>query len=408
MTPQEKDERELRRALDSRSGETTPEFRARLSAALSAEGRPSSNFLPALAAVAAVVLVFATVAVLLLARQARNQPPPVAATTPSASPIVTPSPDSSPSPQPTPTPVAGVVAGVLVKPPHPIALPANAQLSAASSSVVWALMVDQYLYRSGDRGTTWRQEPLPPNFMSGFPRPQISFVSDLEGWLNTGGSPETQCNAEVVQIWHTTDAGRTWRSLGTNGVSDRQCKGELSFVDANRGFLDGFDSLHAPVIYHTSDGGQTWAASKPLPDPPGFKSEGGGFTLQPGRVSAFGPTLLVAASMNNSAGNVEYVFRSTDDGATWRYLATAKEPNNQVDFVSASRWIELIAPGQSVETTDAGASWHGYASDYSQAAPIAADFVFAGSQVGYGTVRGEISRTVDGGLHWVQIKSPGT
>jgi photosystem II stability/assembly factor-like uncharacterized protein len=404
MTPEE---RELRRALESRSGEVTPQFRARLSSSLS-EGRPASNFLPVLAAVAAVVLVFATVGVLLLARQSRTQPPPVAATTPTATPTDTPSPDSSPSPQPTPTPLAGAVAGVLVKPPHPIPLPGSAQLSAASSSVVWALMVDQYLYRSGDRGATWHQKPLPPNFMSGFPRPQLSFVSDMEGWLSTGGSPETQCNAEVVQIWHTTDAGATWRSLGTHGVSDSQCKGELSFVDANRGFIDGFDPNRPPVIYHTSNGGQTWAASAPLPDPPGFHSQGGGFTLQPGRVSAFGPTLLVAASMNNSTGIFEDVFRSTDGGATWKYLATAKDPNNQVDFVSAARWVELIAPGQSVETTDAGASWHRYSSDYSQAAPIAADFVFADSQIGYGTVRGEISRTVDGGLQWVQIKSPGT
>jgi photosystem II stability/assembly factor-like uncharacterized protein len=398
MTPEE---RELRRALESRSEEVSPEFRARLTSAL-VEGKPTSNFLPARAAVAAVILVFATVGVLMLARQARNQPPPVAGSTPTASPTDTPSPVA------TPTPVSQPVAGVLTKPPHPIALPATAQLSAPSSYVVWALMVEQYLYRSTDRGATWHQRPLPPNFMSGFPRPQISFVSDLEGWLSTGGSPETQCNAEVVQVWHTTDAGATWQSLGTKGVSDSQCKGELSFVDANRGFLDGFDPNRAPVIYYTIDGGRNWIAGKPLPDPPGFKSVGAGFNLQPGLVHAFGSTLLLPVTGAQESGKTEYAFRSTDGGATWSYLASAKDPNNQVDFVSATRWLELIGPGQSVETTDAGATWHRYASDYSQAAPIAADFAFADSSVGYGTVRGEITRTVDGGLHWVTIKSPGT
>jgi hypothetical protein len=398
MTPEERD---LRRALDARSGEASPEFRSRLAAALT-EGKPLSNFMPALAMVAAVILVFATIGVLLLARQARSLPPTGAASGPRLA--ATPSPTS----EPTPTPASAPVGGVLVKPPSPIALPASAQLSAPSSYVFWALMIDQYLYRSTDRGATWHQRPLPPNFGSGFPRPQISFVSDQEGWLSTGGSPETQCNAEVVAIWHTTDAGLTWQSLGTTGVSDAQCKGELSFVDSSHGFLDAFDPNRRPVIYHTIDGGGTWAAGKPLPDPPGFTSQGGGFTLQPGRVSAFGSTLLVAASMNNSAGDVEYVFQSTNGGGTWKYLASAKDPNNQVDFVAASRWIELIAPGQSVETTDAGVTWHLYPSAYSQAAPIAADFVFADSKVGYGTVRGEISRTVDGGLHWVSVKSPGT
>jgi photosystem II stability/assembly factor-like uncharacterized protein len=387
MTPEE---RELRRALESRSAEVSPEFRARLSSALT-EGRPSSNFLPALAAVAAVVLVFATVGVLLLARQARNQPPPVAATTPTASPTAT---------------AAGVVAGVLVKPPKPIALPANAQLSAPSSSVVWALMVDQYLYRSGDRGTTWHQRPLPPS--QGFPKPEISFVSDLEGWLTTGGSPETQCNGEMVAIWHTTDAGATWKLLGSKGIGYAQCKDELSFVDANRGYIDASDPNRAPVIYHTTDGGRTWVAGNPLPDPPGFGSGAAGFTLQPGRVSAFGSTLLVEASMADSAGTVRFVFRSRDGGANWTYLATAHDPGTNVDFITLPRWVQLVVPGQNVETMDAGATWHRYTSDYAQAAPIAADFVFADSQVGYGTVRGGITRTVDGGLHWVTIRSPGT
>ena len=404
MTPEE---RELRRALESRSGEVTPQFRARLSSALS-EGKPASNFLPPLAAVAAVVLVFATVGVLLLARQSRNQPPPVAANTPTVSATPAPSPEPSPTPTAAPTPTPVVVPGVLTKPPGRIDLPAGAQLSAPSSHVVWALMTEQYLYRSTDRGATWQQRPLPPNFAGGFPKPEISFVSDQEGWLSPGGSPETQCNTEVIDIWHTTDGGSTWESLGTNGVSERQCKGDLSFVDSNRGFLDAFDPNNRPVIYHTIDGGLIWAAGKPLPDPPGFRSQAGGFTLQPGPVSSFGSTLLVAASMQNSAGDVEFVFRSTDGGANWSYLASAQEPNDQVDFVTALHWLELIAPQQSVETTNAGASWHVSASDYSQAAPIAADFVFADSLVGYGTVRGTIQRTIDGGLHWVLIKSPGT
>ena len=398
MTPEE---RELRRALDSRSAEVTPEFRARLTSAL-AEGKPGSNFLPALAAVAAVVLVFATVGVLLLARQARNEPPPVAATTPTASATPT------PSPEPTATPAQSFVTGILIKPPHRIALPANAQLSASSGGVLWALMIDQYLYRSIDGGAIWQQRPLPPNAAIGFPRPEISFVSDQEGWLATGGSPETQCNAEVVGIWHTTDAGVTWQSLGTKGVSDSQCKGELSFVDANSGFIDGFDPNRSPVIYHTSDGGKNWAASKPLPDPPGFKTIGAGFNLQPGLVRAFGSTLLLPVTGSQESGTVEYAFRSTDGGATWTYLARGKDSDNPIVFVTATRWLQLVNAGQSFETTDAGASWHQYRSDYSQAAGVATDFVFADSQVGYGTVRGGIARSLDGGLHWIWINSPGT
>jgi hypothetical protein len=64
MTP---DERELRRALNARSGEPTPAFRARLSTAL-AEGRPAGDGRQAIALVAAILLAVGTVAVFLLLR----------------------------------------------------------------------------------------------------------------------------------------------------------------------------------------------------------------------------------------------------------------------------------------------------------------------------------------------------
>ena len=391
MTPEE---RELRRALDSRSAEVSPEFRARLASVL-AEGRPAASyFLPALAAVAAVVLMFATVGVLLMARQARNQPPPAAATTP------------TPTPTPTLDPTRFSVPGVVHVPTGAIILPSDAQLSAPSSHDIWVLMENQYLYRSTDQGKTWKQMPLPPLGPSS--HQEISFVTDAEGWLMTEGPALARCSRDVIDIWQTLDAGRNWEHIGAKGISDSECKAELSFVDSNRGFLDAFGMNHQPSIYRTIDGGRSWVAGGPLPGSPGFTPPAGGPNLVPGRVRAFGSTLLVAASAPNTIKATEFIFRSTDGGASWTYLAPAKDPNNQVVFLTATRWLQLIGPGQSTETTNGGSSWHRYASDYSQAAPVSANFDFADSVVGYGTVRGEIYRTVDGGLHWTTIHTPGT
>jgi photosystem II stability/assembly factor-like uncharacterized protein len=372
MTPEE---RELRRALDARSETLSPEFRARLATALGA-GRPITRTTPTLAAVAAIFLAVAIVGVLLLAGQGARL-------------TYGPGPASAPRTQTTPT---------------PIAMPSSAQLSAPSANAVWVLVANEYLARSTDRGSTWEQRPIST---AGLAQPEISFVSDQEGWLSTGGSPETQCNAQVVDLLHTTDAGTTWKSLGSKGIADFQCKAGLSFVDPSRGFLDAWDDNHAPVIYRTTDGGHTWAPSRPLPDPPGFKTLGAGITLHAGLVRAFGSTFLVQAFGQQSGVDIQYVFHSTDGGATWTYLVRAPMQAGNIVFVTASRWLKLIGPGQSIETTNAGASWHPYASDYSQAAPVAADFVFADSQVGYGTVRGGITRTVDGGLHWTAIETPG-
>jgi photosystem II stability/assembly factor-like uncharacterized protein len=379
MTPEERD---LRRALDARTEEPSAEFHARLSSVI-ADGRPATNLLPALALTVAVVLMFASVGVLMLARQARNVLPPVAAvSTPSSTP------------------------GFLSRPPGPIPMPSSAELSAPSANVIWAMVDYRYLYRSTDNGTTWEQRPVPATFQY-FP-PDISFVSATEGWFGISGEPNGNCASDSIAIWHTTDGGATWQSLGSNGIAQSQCKLGLSFVDSNRGFLSAWDPNHAPVIYRTTDGGRTWAASRPFTEPPFFKTVCDScIHMREGIVRGFGSTLLVPVWQQSVPGT-QYVFRSTDGGATWAYIASAAAQDGNVDFVTASRWLKLIGPGQSTESTDAGASWHRYPSDYSQAAPIAAEFVFGDALVGYATVRGGISRTVDGGLHWTTIETPGT
>ena len=69
---------------------------------------------------------------------------------------------------------------------------------------------------------------------------------------------------------------------------------------------------------------------------------------------------------------------------------------------------DQIVPSDSRETTDGGKTWHFYASDYQQAAPVAPQIVFGDANVGYATARGAIQRTIDGGAHLTSIKTPGT
>jgi photosystem II stability/assembly factor-like uncharacterized protein len=287
--------------------------------------------------------------------------------------------------------------------PHPpIALPTTVYLSVPSGQVLWAYFQEGFLFRSNDRGETWEQRTLPVAQPGQWPA--ISFVDAQQGWFSESGSPETQCSADGIAIWHTADGAATWQLVATAGIAEAQCKEGLSFVDPARGFLGAWDGNHQPTIYRTTDGGRTWVGSN-LPDPPGFRTQAGGFTLRAGLVHAFGTTLLVQAFDQNQPGS--YVFRSSDGGAAWSPIARV-DGTADLGFVTASRWLRLTGPDQSVETTDAGQTWHLYPSDYSQAAPIAPQFAFGDPQTGYATVRGEIRRTADGGLHWVVIKTPGT
>lgn len=297
----------------------------------------------------------------------------------------------------------------------PTPIPSFAQLSAPSSNVVWALLDGTRLFRSTDSGDNWeeRYEWLG----ACCPFREVAFINDHEGWLATPSVPGTQCQFQSVGIAHTTDAGRTWDQFfvaappsagDPGGLANGQCKSGLVFTDQLHGFMSASDLNFAPVIHRTTDGGRTWSRSRPLPDPPGFTTRGAGVALHAGRVHANGTTLLVDASGSVDGQRVRYAFRSVDGGASWSYVATLPRPDGTFVFVSLSRWLQISLPGSSKETTDGGATWHSFTSDYSQAAGVAPQIVFGDALVGYATVRGGIQRTVDGGAHWTFLKGPGT
>lgn len=301
-----------------------------------------------------------------------------------------------------------------VSSPTHLALPTFAAVSAPSSKVVWMEVGGRVLFESMDRAVTWSQRKLPSS--ATLVQPEISFVSESEGWLLASGQVTAQCGTESITIWHTSDGASTWHELNPAGFAEAQCKSGLYFADSLHGFIVGSDINRAPVIYRTADGGNSWTASSALPDPPGFTSKPGGSTLQPGRVALIAGTLLVAATGISSQAVGQppvhpahtYVYVSDDGGVTWAYRASAPDGGDPVSFVTAARWLQLKGPGEAHETLDAGVAWHAYSADYTQTAPSAPDVVFADSVYGYATVQGTLERTLDGGAHWIPMPTPGT
>jgi len=261
--------------------------------------------------------------------------------------------------------------------------------------VIWALVAATRLFRSTDQGDTWQEQKEPVKTTYAL----VSFIDDHEGWLATLGSPGAACQTQSIALSNTADAGATWSPLTLTAIPPAQCKNTVMFSDATHGFVTASDPNSAPVVYRTADGGKTWTASAPLP-----AAGGSAAGLTPVSLRAFGTTLL--ADVNGQNGHNAY--RSTDGGATWTFMTTAPSQQDVIAFVTATRWLQVSAPGNSKETTDGGATWHAFTTDYSQAAPIAPAISFGDAQVGYATVRGAIQRTVDGGAQWTQIRTPGT
>lgn len=283
----------------------------------------------------------------------------------------------------------------------PIALPSVAQLSATRDAI-WALVAGTRLFRSEDRGQTWQEAALPPRFGH-----SVAFISGTDGWGLVAAPPATQCQAQQVTLWRTTDGATTWRQLAASGLAAARCKSDLAFADADYGYLVASDVNAAPTVYRSADGGSTWASSAPIADPPGFTTSPGGNGLGPIGLYPFQAIVLLVVARDRQQGQ-RYVFRSTDGGKSWGYAATVPGAADAFAPITATRWLRLGAAGASFETTDAGASWHAFTTDYRQAAPVAPVMVFADAQTGYATVRGAIQRTVDGGATWTPIRTPGT
>jgi photosystem II stability/assembly factor-like uncharacterized protein len=268
--------------------------------------------------------------------------------------------------------------------------------------VVWALVAGTRLFSSSDRGDTWVERSLP----AGVSNPEIAFSesqgTDLlrqNGLLLSTASPATPCQSQAATIWKTTDGASQWQKLNSSGIADARCKQGLASGDATHAFFTASNQTDPAIVYRSGDGGLTWQASGPL------AGRSAAVYNVPGRPRAFGAIVLLDAT---PAGQSRAVFRSQDSGATFGLVSAAPLVEAPVAFVTPARWLQLGPPGSSQETTDSGASWHAYTTDFSQGAPIAPDVMFGDASVGYATVRGSIQRTTDGGAHWTAIKTPGT
>jgi photosystem II stability/assembly factor-like uncharacterized protein len=289
--------------------------------------------------------------------------------------------------------------------PSSIPMPTTVDLSAPSSSVVWALVAGQYLFRSTDQGNTWQRRTMPEFKAGGAAKAHITFVNDQDGWVffvvetadctTYQATPTRKSIPEGVQVYRTTDGAATWTlvdsavqgQVSAGGLPLEQCKTAFDFSDPQHGLV-GTTDLVSSYMWRTSDGGVTWTQAE-LPHPAGWVPGND----RPYSIKSSGGTEVVYAPGD--------VFESTDGGATWARVGGYPPP---LVIVSPTRWL-VIFPGSTSETLDAGKTWHDLPTDYHTDSTGFELFVFATDKVGYGTDLGKVMRTLDGGAHWELIKT---
>jgi photosystem II stability/assembly factor-like uncharacterized protein len=116
-----------------------------------------------------------------------------------------------------------------------------------------------YLTRNGGMSWTSTTPLVLPELAQVGSIPTFSFADRLDGWVSNGSD-----------LYHTADSGRHWVQLHPHGLHNLIA--QLDFVDRNRGFAQVRFILGRSPAYlrHTTDGGRSWrsvstySASLPL------------------------------------------------------------------------------------------------------------------------------------------------
>ena len=218
----------------------------------------------------------------------------------------------------------------------------------------------------------------------------VSFVDADHGWV-TGFDPATR----QTLISSTADGGATWNVVGTSqlGKNPDRIVGPAAFATATTGVW----SVGIDKVLFTTTGGDPWQAATIT-------------GMDDHYFSAIGfasPTVGYAAACKGAGATAGAIAKTTDGGATW---AAQKE------IPAAGGCIDVACPTESVSyvlkddrrggvwaTTDGGMTWVRHRLPGKSVRPVYFAIDFPTDLAGYAVgSAGKIAKTSDGGMTWVK------
>jgi photosystem II stability/assembly factor-like uncharacterized protein len=297
----------------------------------------------------------------------------------------------------------------------------RAWVMAADPSISGTAPVD--LWATSDGGQAWTKTTA---LAFAFRGSLITFTDGTHGWFAVPGEPLSQDQQQGIVIDRTTDGGKSWRLVAetnwppvksTRGAPPLNCgKDDLSFRDANTGWLTGGCSFGVTFDV-TTDGGLTWKAQR-LPSPHGvpFSAECGGgpctltaprFVPPPvgsdvGFQQRFGLGYMV---LNDSgvSGSRSWLYVSRDGGRSWTIHSVPGQQSQVIMLTQSVGFAKVgVIEGAAhwlYRTDDGGTTWQPVPAnvqlDYPELDCISVTRCWA--------LGGSLYETTDGGLTWTNL-----
>ncbi len=209
-------------------------------------------------------------------------------------------------------------------------------------------------------------------------------------------------------------SAQTWTMQTVGFISAGAYPFDISVPDANSAWCVAYDGSGAAAnlqeFSRTIDGGATWTA--------GLVSTGTNLAFS--CISAIDADTAYAMMYDADAGAGGGIFKTTDGGANWAQIAVGlifdgNSFPNVVHFFDAQNGFAMGDPNggyfEIYTTNDFGASWNRVPSG-SIPAPLAGeygivnDFDVVGQTIWFGTNKGRVFKSDDGGLNWTAASVP--
>lgn len=217
----------------------------------------------------------------------------------------------------------------------------------------------------------------------------VGFVDADHGWV-TGFDPTTR----QTLISRTTDGGTTWNVVGTSqlGKNPDRIVGPAAFATATAGvWCVGIDT-----VLFTTTGGDPWQTATIT------GLDGHYFSA----MSFASPTVGYAAACKGAGATEGAVAKTTDGGATWAAQKVIPAAGGCIDVACPTESVSYVLKddrrGGVWATTDGGLTWTRHRLPGTSLRPVYFAIDFPTDLTGYAVGNaGKIAKTTDGGMTWV-------